>query len=275
MTKLHSFLEVFCSNYPGVDPTATYCLATGRMIGANYEVTELVESSDMDLEELADDIAMRLFAAMRPGIFWNKMTLRTVGNLQVTRPTETLAWLLNRLMNPPEFKGSIFAIHHDRILTFQWCESLSAETITRLVDALLNVDARLNLNAMSDGPTLDTLLFDGVAAIDTFVTQANIKADKREKAMEMQTRWYRDGNTLSRAATVESFFRKRAESPSPAKAASTEKAKTAIMMDNILAALMTGTATPDSRSVETPKATPAPAATPKSGGLAFLKKKAS
>jgi hypothetical protein len=267
MSKLHSFFAAFTESYPGVDPTGTYCLMTGRMIGTNHEVIELVESSDMDVEELADDIAIRLFASMRPGLFWNKMNLKSVANLQESRPVETLAWLLNRLLNPPQFKGDVFAINHDRIRTFQWCLTLDFEVRNELIDRLIALDARLNLNAQLPDFTFDTL---SAKAIHLWLESAEKQADKREKAMELQTRWYRDGNTMSKAAAVQTFAKKKPESP--AKVANTEKRQTAAMMDNLLAALMTGTATPDSRSVSTPK-TPVAGTTPKPTGLSFLAKK--
>lgn len=269
-TKTHAFFSAFTDSYPGVDPTGTYCLMTGRMIGSNFEVIELVESSDMDLEELADDIAMRLFASMRPGLFWNKMTLKTVAELQESRPIETLAWLLNRLLNPPQFKGNVFAINHDRILTYQWCQQLDFEVRDSLIERLIALDARLNLNQQLPDFTFDTLCFDGARAVHRWLDSAEKMADKREKQMEQQTRWYRDGNTMSKAAAVQTFAKKRPESP--AKQASTEKRETAAFMDNLLTALMTGTATPDSRSVEAPK--PQPIQPKRVGtGLSFLQKK--
>lgn len=267
--------DYFTENYPGVSAEGVYCLATGRLIGTNYEALELGESmlqSGMHPEEVADDLAIRLFASMRPGLFWNKMTLKTVAQLQESRPIETLAWLLNRLLNPPQFKGDVFAINHDRIMTYQWCQGLESEIRNSLIDRLIALDARLNLNQQLPDFTFDSLLMDGAPAIHRWIDSAEKKAAQREKAMEQQTRWYRDGNTMSKAAAVQTFAKNKPESP--AKAQATEKRKTQAMMDNLLAALMSGTATPDSRSVDTPKAQPVQ---PKrvGTGLAFLQKKVS
>lgn len=270
-----SVIMFFGESYPNIDLYGVYCLTTGNRIGSSHEMDDLIRSFEgTDPEEVADDIAIRLFASMRPGLFWNKMTLRTVATLQTTRPVETLAWLLNRLMNPPNFKGDVFAIHHDRILAFQWCQALDSETRTKLLDRLIALDARLNLNAQLADFTIDSLHLDGAKTLDRWLDSAEKRAAKLEAAREVEAKWHRDGNTMSRAASVETFFK--SKPPSQAKVIDSEKRKTSALMDNLLAALMSGTATPDSRSVETPSAPTQPKLAPSQAGsgLAFLKKKA-
>lgn len=261
----------FNESYPGVGIYGQYCLVTGRMIGSSLEMDDLIRTlAGMDPEEAADDIAIRIFAAMRPSIFWNKTAIDSVAKMQETRPVDVLAWLLNRMLTPPNYRGSFVAIHHDRIKTYQWAAELDADWRELMMNRMINLDSRLSLSAQLFDGGFDAL---SIETLDDWLTQGEKAADKREKDMEMQTRWYRDGNTQSRAAKVESFFKKVAATP--AKKAETEKTQTLNMMGSLLSTLMDGTATPESRSVSTPPIPAKPvAATPKSTGLSFLKKKA-
>lgn len=266
--KYESVVKAFNAAYPNIVIHGIYCQLTGKLIGESHENFDLVESLHGDPEEIADDIAVRLFASMRPSMFWNKMNLDSLNEYRKSRPVESLAWLLNRLMTPLNHNGNTLAIHHDRINTYRWCESLEASVVTELVEALIHVDARLNLNGQFPDFTLETLSSESILS---WCAKARVEAARLERARDMETRWYRDGNTLAKKANAAIFFE--SKPPSVKTEKQVEKRKTQALMDNILTALMTDTATPDSLSVNLTIEPTAKPAKP-SAGLGFLKKKA-
>lgn len=114
----------------GFDPQYHYCAATGKPIGFAFidELTEVIDSIPGDIESVADDLAMRIIASMRPSVKWNRIQPDDLNLWGQKHPIETMAYLLNRFFEPAKgqplhwFKTSL-----DRIKLFQW---LLAQPIT-------------------------------------------------------------------------------------------------------------------------------------------------
>lgn len=152
-TKYPRVLAAFETSYPGIMPDATYCLFTGAPIGNHWELDDLIESIEGDPEEIADDIAMRLFASMRPSMRWNKMRSESLDQLAKSQPVETICYLLNRLFAPLH-TGNYLPLHHERIQLFNHLSVVLDEPKTDSDDKdrdailmqLLELDARKGLH---------------------------------------------------------------------------------------------------------------------------------
>src|SRR4051812_22122998 len=145
-------LEAFASAY-GFDPHGIYCQVTGKRIGLTDEgeLRALVGSIPGDPDSVIDDLAVRIFASMRPSLRWNKMRIDSLETMRKQVPTETLAYLLNRLFAPlDQIKLPIdvkLGDYHNRIRIFnlltEWGEHDSLNLVTHM---LLEIDAKMNLS---------------------------------------------------------------------------------------------------------------------------------
>lgn len=144
------------------DPTKLYCLHTGKPIGIilfeEFESTVAeIAINCTDLESIADDLAMRILASMRPSLKWNKLRDSTLPEMRVNQPVETLAYLLNKLMTPSRDDNTqdFFQVHRTRILTYQQVSRLTKEQVDEMTHLLLEIEAKLNLEKEVSPLTID------------------------------------------------------------------------------------------------------------------------
>lgn len=229
--KWDAVMETFYAQYPGVDPLAIYCQFTGKPIGATYgdEFQSILDSLKGDPEEIADDIALRLFASMRPSMRWNKIRSETLDEMRKSAPIETLAYLLNRLFTPLD-KGNILAIHHDRIRLWSRLEEWGfTESTNTILYYLLEIDAKLGLNQEVPPFSVEQLLNDFesmpilLTAFDEWHTRRIKYYDQKMKQFEESDRWFRVGNTLAKPAFFNAFM----ESKPPSKTTKVKAEKAA------------------------------------------------
>lgn len=240
-TRAFDMLTAFQAEY-GFIPTRIFCQFTGKPIGSidHSEFESLCDTIHGEIEEAIDDLAIRIFASMRPSMKWNKFRLDTLDDMRKSAPVETLAYLLNRAFTPLSNGGSILAVHHDRIKTYQWCSELSNEQVKRLLDIFLEIDARNNLNEVFPNISVDILLsatWESLIADLTKWYESQMEIYwRRTKQEEMTTRWYRSGNGMAKGAFFNSFMESKPPTPKTEKEAA--KRKDSAFLDNVLASLL-------------------------------------
>jgi hypothetical protein len=212
---VHTFIDAY-----GFDPTHIYCQVTGKPIAQTHseEFEALVDSLGVvDAEQAADDLAVRLLASMRPSMRWNVFRDDSLVIMRQKHPVETLAYLLNRMFAPLNFRKisrrDLLADLEHRIKTFQiiseWDKASHFDT---LIYMLLELDAKWSLDTES-APfnwqdffvTADTM----DARVDLLQQWYNRRVadwDKKQKADEMQTRWMRSGSALAKPAYMAEFL---------------------------------------------------------------------
>lgn len=206
--NLGTVCHLFIDSY-GFDPFGQFCQVTGKRIGNSLEVQELIESMlerNVEPEDIADDIAVRIFASMRPSLFWNKMREDSLEEMRKSRPLEVLAYLLNRLF-APERNANLLAIHHDRIRLWQRLEEWGMNDSTNtILYYMLEVDAKLNLASLSAPFTVEDFLtrFESMPLLlERIQAWYAIQLDSYAKLLkrnELNTRWWRSGNALAKGA---------------------------------------------------------------------------
>lgn len=202
----------FAESYPGIDCYGIYCQVTGKFIGTNHEVDDFfrAQPKDSDPESVADDLAIRIFASMRPSIIWNKMRAESLNELRKDRPVEVLAYLVNRAFNPLKSSGDYIVTMHDRIRSFIACGQLTDEVRDRLLYLLLEIDSKNGLNTVFPPFHIDKFLFDSSDDILTAFTAWHESCMKEfakfERAREQETRWWRSGNALAKPAFFSAFM---------------------------------------------------------------------
>lgn len=223
-TVCHVFMEQY-----GFDPFAIFCSVTGKRIATSegMEVLELIDSLPGDPDEVADDIALRLFASMRPSMHWNKMREESLDVLRKTRPLEVLAYLLNRAFAPVT-GGNLLVLNHDKIRLFQqlsawgWSDSLNTMTYY-----LLEIDAKIGLHTDSPSFTVEdfTTRFESMdlllSLVEAYYSKRLDDYAKFVKQQEMNTRYFRSGNALAKGAFFTAFM----ESKPPTQKELKDKAK--------------------------------------------------
>jgi hypothetical protein len=149
---VHTFIDAY-----GFDPTHIYCQVTGKPIAQTHseEFEALVDSLGVvDAEQAADDLAVRLLASMRPSMRWNVFRDDSLVIMRQKHPVETLAYLLNRMFAPLNFRKisrrDLLADLEHRIKTFQiiseWDKASHFDT---LIYMLLELDAKWSLDTES------------------------------------------------------------------------------------------------------------------------------
>lgn len=264
MARINDFLAAFESQYPGVNPSGVYCLFTGKLIGASYELNDFIDSyPDTDPEELADDYALRLFAAMRPSVRWNKLRAETIDEMRKTHPVETLAYLLNRLFTPLNWRGDVFALHHDRIRLYAELERIHTvhrEQFDSMLYQLIDLDGMHGVHRLEPTFACEDFL-DRFESIEKLVATITAFYEKQTEAyyallqaQSTQARWIANGSAPSRVARVKQFI----ESKPPSKTALAREAKAAqaTFMSSLLDAILNES--PDTPVADIPVAKPAP-----------------
>lgn len=261
VAKYESVVDTFVSIY-GFDPYGIYCLATGKRIGtSNGEIIDVIaDMTDSDSEACADDLAMRLFASMRPSMRWNFMRVDTIDQLRKAVPVETMAYLLNRLMAPVNIRDESFAdfcrFNGEKIKLFQLLSQWEIDdAFAQAMTQLLDIDSRRNLKDIKPSfSMLDLLKLTSwtqlAALLDPWHTkQLQAWADSQREAKFLRA------NPMAKSA----FLRAAIETKPPTKIQQKKlerKQKDAFMVD-LLRELLDGDSAPREQS-EAPAPKPKP-----------------
>jgi hypothetical protein len=216
------------AQYPLLRIDGIYCSITGFQIGTSDEIGNvldwLIESNpDADSEELADDIALRIFASMRPSLRWNKMRAESLNDLRKAQPGQTLAYLLNRAFTPIS-GGNPIALAYDRIRVGHVCNSsVARQTDESLMLMLLEIDAKQGLNAVYPTFRVDDFVSPDIDAfmqmLSAWHESVTAEHDRFLKRQEMETRWWRSGNALAKPAFFSAWIESKPPTQSAIKAA--------------------------------------------------------
>lgn len=212
--------DAFFEMYPNVGIRGIYCQMTGKRIGLHDwdEINALIDSIPGDPESISDDIAMRIFASMRPSLHWNKLRADSLEVMRKTRPVETLAYLLNRLYTPLSRDHDTLAVNHDRIRVYARCAEWGVcESSATLMYYLLEIDARLGLHVEWPTFTLTDVL---TQPWPILLEMAQAWHARRLKAyadlikkQEQNTKFWRSGNALARPAFFSAWMESQPVSP--------------------------------------------------------------
>ena len=179
--KANSVIDQFVSVY-GVDPCGIYCLFTGKRIGTidSDEFIALIESLDLDIESAADDLAMRLFASLRPSMRWNKMRSESLDLMRKQVPVETLAYLMNRLF-ASKVSGGFVTEHMERIKLYDHLAGFASdERFPELLHRMLEIDSKLNLLSLTP----------------KFICRDILAQDSVESILTLTLAWYESSCTI-------------------------------------------------------------------------------
>ena len=221
-----SILTAFAAQY-GFNPRGIYCSVTGKLVGMtlNEEFNALCEkligeADEDDAEAVADDLAIRLLASMRPSLRWNKFGDRGITDARVNHPVETLAYLCNRMFQPLGHRKigleALLATYENKIKAFRIIESWGITDATNtLTYMLLEIDAKWSLDTESppfswqaffvEAPDMDAR----VSMLQHWYTDRMEAWLKRVKAEEMQVKWTRHGNVASKPAFAAAYMESR------------------------------------------------------------------
>ena len=226
MTNTESFdvaaLVSYMQEEMGINPFTIYCQLTGKPIG-RIDADELAPFFKGDIDEVADDLFVRIIASMRPSIHWNVMRESSLADLAKSRPIETLAYLLNRLFQANDHHKLPTAARlddqHNRIRMFQFLTDLAIESRDELFTLLIEVDAKMNLSQQTiDLRPADFMLFftESLEVIRKFHADCMKRWLRNQKAEEDSRRWYK-GNTMARPAFFQSWMESKPETKTAAK----------------------------------------------------------
>jgi hypothetical protein len=258
-----SFVEEY-----GFSPLGIFCQMTGKQIGttSDEEFESLIDSfhtGDHD-DGIVDDIALRIFASMRPSLQWNKMREDSLDKMRKRVPVDTLAYLLNRLFAPRNTLkmgvDQMLGLHHDRIrLHKRLSEWGMNDTTNSILYLLLEIDAKLNLNSESAPFTARDFLddFKGFALLLEMVQawharRVTYHAKQQHEAMQ-QANWTK-GNTLARPAFFNIWLESKPPTPTGLKAQA--KAEERKFMLGVLAEVLGTQATEGEQEAATPQPKP-------------------
>ncbi len=202
----------------GFDPYGIYCQFTGQRIGSTLKsemdaLLGYIGGSDAD--DIADDLAMRILASMRPSIRWNKMRAETLQQLRVTDPVGTMAYLMNRLFAPLNHRKTrledLLSSYRERIeahaMIQSWGKTDESHTIFYM---LLELDAKWNLDteyppfSFRDFADCESML-KRIELLQAWYDRRVEAYTKKVAADEMQVRWSRSGNTLAKPAFLDLY----------------------------------------------------------------------
>jgi hypothetical protein len=221
MTHTHNkFIDTVLDSH-NIDPLGIYCSVTGKMLGymLNDEVYTFLDSrTDIDLEQLADDWAMRLIASMRPSPNWNVMREETLDQMARSHPVETFAYLFNRLTSTPDHHAIPLSQRTTqmlaRIANYETIKAAhDSEGFDKMLQMLLEVDAVRDL-AKQEIPfeSIDwrNAGFEERTRLITEWYQRECREYiKRRDESAAQARWEKHGNPVaSRAAAKKAMLLK-------------------------------------------------------------------
>lgn len=233
--KTESVLETFANNY-GFNHDGVYCQTTGRQIAQADEcdIDSLIDMLPGDSEEIADDLAMRICASMRPSILWNKMRSESIQQLAKHRPEEVIAYMVNRIFHPAQ--ASDLTQHmtamQNRIKFFDWLEDqpVDSEKMKDVLHILLRVDAVIPPSekfkpGKADTSSLESFHKQVMGICETIISAHHAKSSNA----------FRRGNPLASSAYRNSFAERAATTPAQVK--KQEKRKDQAYLDNLFTSL--------------------------------------
>ena len=187
----------------GFDPTQTYCLVTGAPIGTNTEAESFFYLSDLESDDLIDDLSVRLLASMRPSIHWNLMREESFDVMRQRQPVQTFAYLFNRLIAPEGFAtipmDRRLGLQRERIQTFQrlrkWHDSEPASFI-KCLHMLIEADSKFGFDKVACPFNADDMFANPVEVVGDFFANQCKKYDEQIKRDEAQARWIKYGNPI-------------------------------------------------------------------------------
>lgn len=212
----------------GMNPFTLYCQVTGKPIG-RLNPDELAPFLKGDIDEVADDLFIRILASMRPSIHWNRMRDESLAVLAKSQSIETLAYLLNRLFQPVDHLRIPLARRlddlHARIRTFNKLALIDPADRERIFAWLIELDAKVNLNQINveqdfggvkiTGVTRDSFengdWEDFMLGLEGLYESFIAKWKRNQRLEENQANWFK-GNTLARPAFFNSFMEAKPES---------------------------------------------------------------
>lgn len=264
MPTLTQIIDSFQSSY-GFDPSGIYCAATGKRVGSTHieELESLINLvGGESAEEIADDIAMRLLASMRPSMKWNKFRAESLAQMRKTDPAETLAYLINRMFAPLNHRkigiDNLIATYEDKIRAFAIISSWGVNDATNtLTYMLLELDAKWNLDTETPPFNWSEFFLDPesmqhrVDLLQHWYATRIEAWDKRLKAEELQTRWMRHGSALAKPAFMDIWMESKPLSATGIKAA--EKKAERDLMAGLLWEILGKPKSPEEREAEKPR----------------------
>jgi hypothetical protein len=230
-------------------------LSTGKRIGSGdgeilYVIDDMNES---DPEAMADDLAMRLFASMRPSLRWNKMRVDTIDQLRKSVPYETMCYLLGRLMAPVESRNESFGdfckANGEKIHIYsRFCEWPLDESFEQAMTQLLDIDSKRNLQQVTADFTYQKILDSCkgwsclLALLDPWHTnQLKVWARNQQEAK------YLRANPLAKSAFLRSAME--TKPPSKTQAKKIERKQKDAFLESLLAELLGDSPAPREQSV--------------------------
>lgn len=232
MPTVTEVIDSFQSSY-GFDPSGIYCSATGKRAGSTHieELESLINLvGGESAEEIADDLAVRLLASMRPSMKWNSFREESLERMRKSDPIETLAYLINRMFAPLNHRKigikNLIATYEDKIRAFKiitdWGVTDATNTLTYM---LLELDAKWNLD--TEFPPFSWREFfvepetmqHRVDLLQQWYATRMTAWEKRVQAEETQVRWMRHGNALAKPAFMGAYMESKPLSASGIKAA--------------------------------------------------------
>ena len=201
----------------GINPFNLYCQFTGKPIG-RISPDELEPFLTGDIEEVADDLFVRIMASCRPSIHWNVMREDTLDKLAKSRPIETLAYLMNRLFQPHDWFKLPMARRmedqHQRIKLYSFLETCGQVDRESLYAMLIEIDAKMNLSQQTIDLKVVEFMLDydsAIKKIEAFYVDCLKRWERVQKHEEDQRRWLK-GNTAAKPAFFRSFMEAKPES---------------------------------------------------------------
>ena len=252
----------------GFDPQYLYCQATGKPIGYVFttELLEVIDSIPGTVEQIADDLAMRILASMRPSLKWNRLRESDLDTMRKQVPAETLSYLLNRLFEP-DFNSSKFDWREINLNRIKLYEKLSDQPQGDFWDQcllmLLELEAKLGLK--SEKPSFGVI--DILSAVDPIVALRDLLAPFHRRRIDFHRQSEADAIFFAtNPGAKRAFFNAWMEAAPPTQAAiaKAERVQTANVMSAILDELMgLGDAKPTAHrptesQMEMPKSAPTP-----------------
>ena len=273
MPTLKEISDVFFAEY-GFDMSGLYCQVTGKRIGWTHveEMESLINlvGGEADADEIADDIAIRVLASMRPSLKWNKFRGESLVELRKSNPIETLAYLINRMFAPLNHRkigiDNLIGNYEHRIRAFNIIQSWGVTDATNtLTYMLLELDAKWNLDTESppfswqaffmDAPDMDAR----VAMLQSWYATRMQAWEKRLAAEELQTRWIRHGSAIAKPAFAAAYMESKPLSATAIKKAEKDAEKQ--LFGDLLFEIM-GSPTLNGEATVEPKAKPKPTFVP-------------
>lgn len=124
-------LEAFADLHPRLEIQTLYCTLTGSPVGITpwRDLHCTIAMLEGEPDERANELATRILASSRPGLFWNKIRVADIERYKTHYPRETLCYLLNGAGGIRKDCRDFFAEMMRRIEQFQHAQSTDEDEI--------------------------------------------------------------------------------------------------------------------------------------------------